>query len=99
MTHTDHRDRVAMITGGAHGIGQSIARAFANAGARVVIADRQVAAAEQAAELIASATGAELIAVGVDVRNAAEVTAAVAQALARFERIDVLVNNAGIYPN
>src|SRR5215208_4769963 len=88
-----------MITGGAHGIGEGIARAFANAGARVIIADRQGDAAEQTAASIASATGAELMAVTVDVRDAAAVKAAVAQALARFERIDVLVNNAGIYPN
>src|SRR5215204_5101178 len=99
MTHTDHRDRVVLITGGAHGIGQGIAKAFANAGARVIVADLQIKAAEQTAELLASATGAELIAMAVDVRDAAAVTAAVAQALDRFERIDVLVNNAGIYPN
>ena len=99
MTHTDHRDRVVMITGGAHGIGEGIARAFANAGARVIIADRQGDAAEQTAESIASSTGAEVMAVAVDVRDAAAVKAAVAQVLARFERIDVLVNNAGIYPN
>ena len=99
MTHTDHRDRVVMITGGAHGIGEAIARAFANAGARVIIADRQGDAAQQTAASIASVTGAEVMAVAVDVRDAAAVKAAVAQALARFERIDVLVNNAGIYPN
>lgn len=99
MTHTDHRDRVVMITGGAHGIGQGIAQAFANAGARVIIADRQGDAAERTANSIASGTGAELLAVAVDVRDAAAVTAAVAQTLDRFERIDVLVNNAGIYPN
>jgi 3-oxoacyl-[acyl-carrier protein] reductase len=99
MTHTDHRDRVVMITGAAHGIGQGIARAFANAGARVIIADRQGDAAQQTATSIASTTGAEVIAVSVDVRDAAGVTAAVTQALDRFEHIDVLVNNAGIYPN
>ena len=99
MTHTDHRDRVVMITGGAHGIGQGIARAFANAGARVIIADRQGEAAQQTATSIASTTGAEVIAVSVDVRDAAGVTAAVTQALDRFDHIDVLVNNAGIYPN
>ena len=98
MTHTDHRDRVVMITGGAHGIGQGIARAFANAGAHVIIADRQGEAAEHAARSIASDTRAELLAVTVDVRDAVEVTAGVTRALARFERIDVLVNNAGIYP-
>jgi len=88
-----------MITGGAHGIGQGIAGAFANAGARVIIADRQGDAAQHTATSIASTTGAEVIAVSVDVRDAAGVTAAVTQVLDRFERIDVLVNNAGIYPN
>jgi len=95
----DHRDRVVIITGGAHGIGEAIARAFASASARVIIADRQGDAAEQTAASIASATGAEVMAVTVDVRDAAAVKAAVAQVLARFEGIDVLVNNAGIYPN
>ncbi len=99
MTHTDHHDRVVMVTGGANGIGRAIAQAFAIGGARVIIADRQGDAAEDTAQAIASGTGAELIAIAVDVRNAAAVTAAVAQALDRFERIDVLVNNAGIYPN
>ena len=99
MTHTEHHDRVVLVTGGAHGIGRGIAQAFAVAGARVIIADRQGDAAEQTATSIASSTGAELMAVAVDVRNAAAVTAAVAHALDRFDRIDVLVNNAGIYPN
>ena len=95
----DHRDRVLMITGGANGIGRGIARAFAKAVARVIIADRQGDSAQNTAISIASDTGAELVAVAVDVRGAAAVTTAVAQGLDRFERIDVLVNNAGIYPN
>jgi 3-oxoacyl-[acyl-carrier protein] reductase len=69
------------------------------ANARVIIADRHGDAAEQTAASIASATGAEVMAVTVDVRDAAAMKAAVAQVLARFEGIDVLVNNAGIYPN
>ncbi len=99
MTHTDHRDRVVMVTGGAHGIGLAIARAFAGEGARVIIFDRQADVAQRAADEITAATGAEALAVTADVRDAEAVSAAVTQSVDRFGQIDVLVNNAGIYPN
>jgi NAD(P)-dependent dehydrogenase (short-subunit alcohol dehydrogenase family) len=99
MTHTDHRDRVVMVTGGAHGIGLAIAGAFASAGARVVVLDRHAEAAQRATNEIAEATGADVLAVTADVRDTAAVSAAVTQALEHFGQIDALVNNAGIYPN
>jgi 3-oxoacyl-[acyl-carrier protein] reductase len=99
MTPTDHRDRVVMVTGGAHGIGLAIARAFADAGARVIVLDRQGDAAKRAADEIAEATGSGTLAVTADVRDASAVSDAVSQALGDFGQIDVLVNNAGIYPN
>ena len=85
-------DRVAIITGGAAGIGAAIARAFCDDGARVVVADRD----EDSAKRMASTLGANAIAMAVDVTNEDQVRRVVADTLARFGRIDILVNNAGI---
>ena len=99
MTEHDRRSRVALVTGGAHGIGRGIAQAFARSGARVAIADSREREAESTAKEIAADTGAEVLPVVVDVRDAASVEAAVERAEAELGPIDVLVNNAGIYPN
>ena len=98
MDHHGFRGRVALVTGGAHGIGRGIAEAFAAAGGSVVVADRDGAEAERVAAAL-GAGWAEALAVPVDVREAAAVATLVEQALGRFGRIDFLVNNAGIYPN
>jgi NAD(P)-dependent dehydrogenase (short-subunit alcohol dehydrogenase family) len=92
-------DRVVLITGAGHGIGRAIAEAFAHDGARVVVADRSSERAQAVAEAIQAGHGAEALPVAVDVRDAAAVEQAVDQAIARFGQIDVLVNNAGVYPN
>jgi len=84
--------KVAVITGGASGIGAATARAFVEQGARVVIGDLNEAnGAVLATELGASAVFARL-----DVTSAASANAAVALAVARFGRLDSLVNCAGI---
>jgi 3-oxoacyl-[acyl-carrier protein] reductase len=95
----NHGDRVVLVTGGGHGIGRAICEIFARDGARVVIADRSSDAAESVASAIREETAAETLPVEVDVRDAAAVEAAVQQAIDRFGQIDVVVNNAGIYPN
>jgi NAD(P)-dependent dehydrogenase (short-subunit alcohol dehydrogenase family) len=88
-------DKVALITGGASGIGRCTAQVFAREGAKLVLADLNLAAAEAlAAELVAY--GADAIAVQCNVCNRAEVEAAVARAVEHFGRLDVLVNSAGI---
>jgi 3-oxoacyl-[acyl-carrier protein] reductase len=89
-------DRVAIVTGGARGIGAAIATAFAVEGADVVIADvlpPEVAAPVQQA--IADA-GRRSIYVPTNVADEPQVEAMVARALAEFGRIDILVNNAGV---
>jgi 3-oxoacyl-[acyl-carrier protein] reductase len=87
--------KVALVTGGARGIGRATALLFAREGAKVVVADRDEAGAKTTAAAIKSEDG-EALAVGVDVTNKADVERMVAAALERFGRIDVLVNNAGI---
>jgi len=93
------RGRVVFVTGGGHGIGRAIAGIFARDADTVVIADRTQDIAEAATNAIREETGAEMLSVAADVRDAASVDAAVQQAIDRFGQIDVLVNNAGIYPN
>ena len=86
---------VALVTGGASGIGRAIALAFARVGARVAVLDRDAeAGAEVAAEITASAGKAEAHAL--DVTDAPEVDRIFAAIVERHGRLDVLVNSAGI---
>jgi 3-hydroxybutyrate dehydrogenase len=88
------QDKVAIVTGAASGIGKEIAATFAREGAKVVIADLNKAAADATALEMGGPDRA--MGVAMDVTNEAQVEAGVAEALARFGRIDVLVSNAGI---
>jgi rhamnulose-1-phosphate aldolase/alcohol dehydrogenase len=91
--------RVAFVTGGGSGIGAAIARRLAAEGACVVIADRDVAAAEKvAAELGASALRPADVAVAVaaDVTDEAQVAEAIRQGVLAFGGVDLVVNNAGL---
>jgi NAD(P)-dependent dehydrogenase (short-subunit alcohol dehydrogenase family) len=96
---SDNRGRAVIVTGAGHGIGRAIAEAFAAHGDAVVAADVDLARAEATVQTIHDAVGAPAISVQVDVRDSASVDAMVEAALAKFGRIDVLVNNAGIYPS
>lgn len=88
-------DRVAVITGGARGIGFSTAEALAEAGARVIIADRDQKDIDAAiAQLAAKSFNVDGIVM--DVIHSARVTAVADEIAARHRRIDILVNNAGI---
>ena len=90
----DLNGRMAVVTGGAQGIGRAIVERFLNSGAVVAIWDRDFRLAKNTAEELAAA--GRVSAFGVDVRNYADVERARDETLKSLERIDILVNNAGI---
>ncbi|CAN5269198.1 3-hydroxybutyrate dehydrogenase [soil metagenome] len=85
------KDKVAIITGSASGIGKQIAETFAQEGAKVVIADFNLIEAEVTAKTI----GNNAMAVAMDVTKEDQVDAGVAKVIAAFGGVDILVNNAG----
>jgi NAD(P)-dependent dehydrogenase (short-subunit alcohol dehydrogenase family) len=87
------KDKVAVVTGGAQGIGEAIVRAYAAEGAHVVVAD--MAAAK--AEALARELGGKAMTVRLDVRDRASVDALVKTVVGRLGGIDILVNNAAIF--
>lgn len=87
-------NRVALVTGGAQGIGEGISRRLGEAGFRVAIADLNLDAAQQTAKEIVAA-GGEAIAVSIDVTDTASVKAAVEKITADLGPVEVAVNNAG----
>jgi 3-oxoacyl-[acyl-carrier protein] reductase len=89
------KGKVAVITGGAAGIGRGMVEAFAREGARVAVADRDMAKARDAVAQVRAA-GGETEAFEVDVSSGASATRMVAAVVSHFGRLDVLVNNAGI---
>jgi 3-hydroxybutyrate dehydrogenase len=89
------QDKIAVVTGAASGIGKHIAQVFFEHGARVVIADLDLSAA-QAAALALDPAGERAMAVSMDVSSETQVEAGIAAVAARFGGIDVLVSNAGI---
>lgn len=90
------KDKVVIITGGAHGIGKAYGLGFADAGARVVVADIDKAGAEQTVEEL-TGFGIQALALQVDVSNEDETKSMAAAALERFGAIDVLINNAAVF--
>ncbi len=86
-------EQVAIVTGGASGIGRAAAERFAGFGARVVVADINIEAGEELVHHIVS-NGGDAKAVRTDVREPDQISAMVDETLAVFGRIDVLVNNA-----
>lgn len=87
--------KVAIVTGGASGIGLATAKAFLEKGAKVIIADFNEEAGGQAEQQL-KVNEAEVAFVQVDVANEASVEQLIAQTVERYERVDIMVNNAGI---
>ncbi len=92
----EFQNRIVLVTGAAKGIGRGIARGFADRGAMVVVSGRTAGSLERVADEI-RAEGGRALAVKADVSVAKEVEELVATVVDRFGRLDVLVNNAGVY--
>jgi len=88
-------NKVAIITGGAQGIGKAIATAYVREGADVVIADLDMNAANTTASELQK-SGRRVVGIHTDVTNEASVTKMVDKVMADFSHIDILVNNAGL---
>jgi NAD(P)-dependent dehydrogenase (short-subunit alcohol dehydrogenase family) len=95
MPTYDYTDKVALVTGGGSGIGEAVAMTMAAAGAKVVIADLDVAGGERVAKEIEAAGGTAMF-VEVDVSRADQVEEMVAKTVEAFGALHVAVNNAGI---
>lgn len=87
--------QVAVVTGGAQGIGLEIARTFSNSGAAVVVSDINAEAADEAAQQL-ERSGAKAISIKCDVSDEAEMRGLVEKVMKEFGRLDVMVNNAGV---
>jgi NAD(P)-dependent dehydrogenase (short-subunit alcohol dehydrogenase family) len=91
------KDKVVIITGGAHGIGKAYCLAFGQAGAHVVVADVDEPAADLVADEVSKSFSAQALALPTDVSNEAATKEMAARTLGRFGRIDVLINNAAVF--
>jgi NAD(P)-dependent dehydrogenase (short-subunit alcohol dehydrogenase family) len=87
------KDKVAIITGAARGIGKAIADRYVKEGAKVVIADLN----EPGAKAAASALGPSALGIKLDITEQASIDATIAATVAHFGGLDILVNNAGIF--
>ena len=90
------QDKIALVTGGAQGLGAAICLRLAQEGADVVVADLNVEGATQTAADIAEKTGQRTLAVKVDVTNENQVAAMVDRAAEAFGQLDIVVSNAGV---
>lgn len=90
------RDTTAFITGASSGIGQSCARAFAAAGARLILCARRADRIDALAAELRSSSGTDVLGLALDVRDRAAVERTIAALPAEWRAIDILVNNAGL---
>ena len=96
LPYFDLTGRVAIVTGGATGIGNGIAEGLAEAGADLAIIARRAQVCEQACRKIQDRTGAKALALGCDITDLESITAMLARVMDTFGRVDILVNNAGV---
>jgi D-sorbitol dehydrogenase (acceptor) len=85
--------KVAIVTGGARGIGEAVVRAYSAEGASVVVADIEIAKAQS----LASELGAKALAVQLDVRDSKSIASLISTTVAKFGSVDILYNNAGVF--
>lgn len=90
------KDKIALITGSAQGIGKSIAETFAREGAKIAVSDINQGLSQQTADEIASKYGVETIAIGANVVKLEDCDNLIKTTIDKFSKIDILVNNAGI---
>jgi NAD(P)-dependent dehydrogenase (short-subunit alcohol dehydrogenase family) len=95
MPRFSFRNKIALITGGSRGLGFEIARQLCVQGARVAILARDTAELARAKADLAT-RGGDVLPLQCDLLDAAQIQSAIAQTLARFGKIDILINNAGI---
>lgn len=88
--------RTAIVTGGSKGLGLAMAAGLASAGARLMLVSRHVGEATEAAQQLASKYGVDAVGHGADVTEVEQVEGLVRAAMDRWQRIDILINNAGI---
>lgn len=96
--HFDLTGKVCVVTGGSRGLGKQMCRAFAEAGASVIVSSRKADACETTAQQIAEATGQRVIAHACHVADWDQCDALLDRAYQEFGKVDVLVNNAGMSP-
>ncbi|MDP4788376.1 MAG: glucose 1-dehydrogenase [Haliea sp.] len=97
MQQVDLTGKVALVTGGSRGLGRAMSLGLAAAGAEVVVASRKLEACQAVVAEIEAAGGSAL-AVAAHTGRVEELDTLIAAALARFGRVDILINNAGISP-
>lgn len=90
------KDKVAIVTGAAQGIGLAIAQLFSENGAIVVLCDMQEGKVSDAAGQISAATGIDTMSIAQDVTSKSDVQSCVQKVLSAYGKVDILVNNAGI---
>jgi NAD(P)-dependent dehydrogenase (short-subunit alcohol dehydrogenase family) len=95
----DVTGRVAVVTGGARGIGRAIAQVLVEAGARVAVADRDIEAAETTVKSLNAIRKDAAVAIEMDVTSKASIAAAAGKIASKLGPVDILINNAGIVKN
>ncbi len=93
------KGKIAVVTGGARGIGQAISNRLVEAGATVFVGDIDTAAAQETAQQISSKHNGKAIGIALNVRDTSSIKSVIDQVIQQFGSLDIWVNNAGGYPS